>query len=121
MIEFRCWYCNKKYVKRNDRIAERFKCTCEHVLRVPRRSGGRCRVKSPVDWLVEAVVYGGGGAVVGFVLALICISRFRIGYFSDSVMLIPGLTLAGFVVGLVGGERGLELIGRMFGGDERDR
>jgi hypothetical protein len=63
-IHFRCWYCNKRYARAGDGIGERFTCTCK-LLRVPRRSGGNCRVKTPFDWLVETVVYGGGGALVG--------------------------------------------------------
>jgi hypothetical protein len=120
MIEFRCWYCNKRYVKREERFGERFTCSCEHLLRVPKRSGGNCRVKTPVDWLVETVVYGGGGAAVGFGLAVLIIGRLRMVYFSESAMLIPALTLAGFVAGLVGGERGMELIGRMIREREKE-
>jgi hypothetical protein len=39
------------------------------MLRVPKRNGGYCRVKTLVDWMVEAVVYGGGGAGRSFVSA----------------------------------------------------
>lgn len=69
MIEFRCWYCSRRFVKSEKRIGERFTCNCRRMLRVPKRNGGYCRVKTLVDWMVEAVVYGGGGAGRSFVSA----------------------------------------------------
>ena len=47
------------------------------AIRVPRRSGGNCRVKTLVDRLVEAVVCGGGGALLGFCLAILILSQLR--------------------------------------------
>jgi hypothetical protein len=113
MIQFRCWYCHRRYAVEGRRAGESFACSCKHLLRVPRRSGGNCRVKSAVDWLVEGVVYGGGGALLGLVLALLLLSQVpgaalvRRGW-----LLIPGLTLAGFLFGLLGGERGVNWVGR---------
>ncbi|OWK43806.1 hypothetical protein [Fimbriiglobus ruber] len=111
MIDFRCWYCNKRYFKQEAQIRSRFRCSCEHILKVPRQSGGYCRVRRPIDWLVEIVVYGGGGALLGFFLAIFIGSR--LPFFRRSIYLIGGLTLAGFLFGALGGERGINLIGRM--------
>jgi hypothetical protein len=64
-----------------------------------------------MDWLVEAVVYGGGGALLGLGLALLIASRWR----SQTLVmiLVPGLTLAGFLAGALGGESGITWVGRM--------
>jgi hypothetical protein len=117
MIEFRCWYCDKHYTVPEGRIGERITCTCKNLLRVPRRSGGNCQVKTPVDWLVETVVYGGGGALLGLGLALVILSRWG-GPLAWDVwglgwILVPGLSLIGFLAGLLGGERGINWVGRM--------
>jgi hypothetical protein len=119
MIRFRCWYCNKRYAVPEERIGERLDCTCEQRLRVPRRSGGNCRLRTPIDWLVEALVYGGGGALLGFGLAIMILAMLplgtpRSGWF---LILIPALALLGLCVGLFGGERGINWIGQMI----RDR
>jgi hypothetical protein len=114
MIKFRCWYCDRYYSVPEERIRERFLCSCKNPLRVPRRSGGNCRVKTLVDRLVEVVVCGGGGAVLGFALAILILSQLRgLLWFRRTWTLIGGLTLMGFVAGVVGGERGLEWVGRM--------
>jgi hypothetical protein len=114
MIRFRCWYCNKSYAVTEHRIAERITCTCERPLRVPKRSGGTCRVKTLVDWLVEVVVYGIGGALLGLGLALLILSQFRgaSGLIAGWV-LVAALTLVGFAAGLLGGERGVNWVGRL--------
>jgi hypothetical protein len=52
MIHFRCWYCNRRYSRPEPQIGQRFVCSCRRPLRVPKRDGGNCRVKTPVDWTV---------------------------------------------------------------------
>lgn len=111
MIDFRCWYCNKRYTKPEPQIRSRFRCSCDHVLKVPRRSGGRSRVKTPLDWLVETVVYGGGCALLGFGLGLLIASKGP--FIRGKGYLIAGLTLFGLLAGAVGGERAVNAIGRM--------
>jgi hypothetical protein len=118
-VHFRCWYCNKHYARPGERAGERFTCTCQRLLRVPRRGGGNCRVKTPVDWLVETVVYAGGGALVGFVLALLILRYIR-PVSGPGFFLAAGFTLAGFLCGLLGGERGVAWVGRL-GRDWHDR
>ena len=122
MIEFRCWYCNRRYQIPESRIGERLLCTCKYPLRVPQRSGGKCRIKTPVDWLVEAVVYGGGGGVLGFGLALLILSQTgRVGGLvgcGQALAFVAALTAGGFLFGLLGGERGINWIGRMIRGRE---
>jgi hypothetical protein len=115
MIQFRCWRCHRKYAKDEAKIGEKFTCSCESVLRVPKRTDGNCRVKTFVDRLVEAVVCGGGGAFLGFGLAVLILSRLPI----RSWLIIPGLTIAGGIAGLFGGERGIDWIGNMIRDKER--
>jgi hypothetical protein len=89
-------------------------CSCKNTLRVPRRSGGNCRVKTLVDRLVEAVVCGGGGALLGFCLAILILSQLRgLLLFRRTWTFVVGLTALGFVAGLLGGERGVFWLGRM--------
>ena len=81
MIRFRCWYCNKRYAVADERIGTRITCTCERLVRVPKRNGGPCRVRTPIDYLVEAIVYGGGGALLGLGLALLILAAVGRGLF----------------------------------------
>jgi hypothetical protein len=124
MITFRCWYCGRRFAVADDRIGERLSCTCKHMLKVPKRSGGRSKVHRPVDWLIESVVYGGGGAILGASLALLLLfqtplfvagGRWRVGG-----VLIGGLAAAGFLLGVLGGERGINWVGRMIRSREED-
>ena len=113
MITFRCWYCGRRFAVAESRIGERLTCTCKHLLKVPGRSGGRSKVRRPVDWLVESVVYGGGGALLGFGLAMLVVVRlplFRVGGRWETVAV---LTVAGFLLGVLGGERGINWVGRL--------
>ncbi len=119
MIQFRCWYCNKHLTRPESAVGERFTCSCTHRLRVPRRNFGNSRAKTALDWLIEGVVYGGGGALLGggLAVALVAIlARFRVGRLG--LILIPIGTLGGFLIGLFGGERGINWIGRMIRGRE---
>jgi hypothetical protein len=49
MINFRCWYCNRRYAVAEQRVGERLTCSCKSLLRVPRKSGGNCRVRTLTD------------------------------------------------------------------------
>ena len=120
MIQFRCWFCNKYYAVKESRIGEVLTCTCKRRLRVPKTSGGNCRARTAVDWLVETVVYGGAGGLLGVGLGVALLAQAgRVGdstrfvgvYSAGFVM--SGLGLLGFLAGLFGGERGINWIGRM--------
>jgi hypothetical protein len=115
MIQFRCWFCNKGYAVPEKRAGERLTCSCKRLLRIPRQSGGNSRARTATDWLVEGLVYGGGGALLGFGLSLLIVSRVRT--FGYGWMVIVACTAMGFLAGLFGGERGVNFIGRMI----RDR
>jgi hypothetical protein len=111
MIAFRWWYCNRRHSRPEAEAGRRFACGCRHKLKVPHRSGGRCRVRTPLDWLVEVVVYGGGGGLIGFVTGLMVARFVYVG--GVRWKLIAGLTVAGFLVGAVGGEPGINWLGRL--------
>jgi len=118
MISFRCWYCNKSYLKPEDQVGDYFVCSCKNTLRVPKRSGGNCRVKTFTDRLVEAVVYGGAGSLLGFFLAVALFPPVWFpGRFGVRVAVVVGMTLLGFVLGLLTGEAGVNWVGRII----RDR
>jgi hypothetical protein len=112
MIHFRCWYCNKSYAVSEERAGERMTCTCKQRLRVPRRSGQSSRARTLADWGIELLVYGGGGALLGFLLAVVILSRVVI-IVRYSWVLVAGLTLLGFLAGVLGGERGVNWIGSL--------
>jgi hypothetical protein len=68
MIEFRCWYCNRRHEEPKRLIEQRITCGgCGYPLKVPRRSGGNCRIRTLTDVLVENLVYGGFGAIIGMI------------------------------------------------------
>jgi hypothetical protein len=106
MIAFRCPYCNKHYRISEEKIGAKILCSCKELMRVPRRSGGSAKYRSVGDRLIEFVVYGGGGAVLGFCFGCLCarwLLRWRV---------IAFCTVAGFAAGALGGERGVDWIGR---------
>jgi hypothetical protein len=118
MIEFRCWYCNRRHTAPKSRVGERIVCGCQYPLRVPKRSGGSCRVKTLVDWLVEIVVYGGAGGAVGFCVAAFGALpvHFHARPCSDVVLDLGWMSAAGFlggvVIGLLRGEPAIDWLGR---------
>ena len=113
MILFRCWYCGKRYAVAEARVGERLTCSCKHLLKVPKKSGGRTKVLRPADLLVEALVYGGGGALLGLGLGLLIVSRVPFFRAGGGWRLTLGLTVAGFLAGTFGGERGVNWVGRL--------
>jgi hypothetical protein len=115
MILFRCWFCNRAFTRPDEEVGIRFLCKCGRHARVPRRSGGSSKAWTLTDWLIETVVYGGCGAVVGFGLGVLMVGEFPA--FRRSFEILGGMTLAGLLVGVLFGEAGLNWIGRQL----RDR
>jgi hypothetical protein len=119
MIKFRCPCCNRLHQAASNKIGTRLLCSCQETLRVPARSWESARYRSVGDRLIEISVYGAGGAFLGVCLGLLCLRLvFRLG----SMGLwwwgfLAGCAALGFVAGGLGGERGIEWIGRMI----RDR
>jgi hypothetical protein len=122
-VDFRCWYCGRRYLVAAERIGERRLCGCGHRLRVPRRSGASSQARTAGEWLLELVVYGGGGALLGFGLALLLVSQVGVLLrFGTTKWLIVGLTVLGGLAGGLGGERGINWIGGLIRGwEERGR
>lgn len=119
MIDFRCWYCDRHYRVAEGRIGNRFACSCGRDLRVPKKSGGKCRVKTLADWVVEALVYGGGGAFLGLGLGLMMLKYlFPFDDWIVTSVVLGSSTTMGFLAGLFGGEQGVNWVGRMIRNDE---
>ena len=95
-------------------------CSCNHLLKVPKESGGRNKVLRPIDWLIESVIYGGGGALLGLGLGLLIVSRLPFFRHGGGWKMIAGLTVVGFLAGTFGGERGVNWVGRMIRAREED-
>jgi hypothetical protein len=116
MIQFRCWYCNKHFSRPEASVGQQFTCACNQRVRVPRASFGNSRAKTLADWAIEALVYGGGGALLGFALALLLVVALGRVFRTVAFVVVPVLTLVGFLIGLFGGERGINWLGRMIRG-----
>jgi hypothetical protein len=116
MIQFRCWYCNKHFSRPATSVGQRFNFGCNHFVRVPRADFGNSRAKTLSDWVIEAVVYGGGGGLLGFGLGVVLVAGVARVFRGTAYVLVPALTLTGFLIGLFGGERGINWIGRMIRG-----
>lgn len=125
MIEFRCWYCNRRHLRPKAHVGQKFECACKYPLRVPSRSGGNARVFSLGGFLVSRFVYGLGGGLFGLAIALLIGLRmarrlteaghpFGLFYFLS----LPAL---GFLVGAVFGESGINAIGQLFRSDHNNR
>jgi hypothetical protein len=66
-----------------------------------------------LDWIIEWTVYGGGGALLGCLLALFITSRtFYFSRLFETWRFIAGSTLIGFLAGALGGEPGINWIGQ---------
>lgn len=110
MISFRCWFCGRAYLKAEEQARSRLDCTCGRRLKIPRRSGASSKAFSLSEWLVEALIYGGAGALVGFALSIAVLSRLWVFRRPSEVILVA--TAFGFVVGALFGERGINWIGQ---------
>ena len=114
MIQFRCWYCNRRYTVAKTRVGERLICHCKQRLKVPARDGASSRDRSIVDWCVETAVYGGGGAILGCLFGVFFLGRLRFFFRAQNAWpFILATTVVGFVAGFFCGERGINWIGRM--------
>ncbi len=113
-LGFRCWYCERLYRVEGSAAGEVRRCGCGSKYRVPRANGGDSRYRTLTDRLVEAVVYGGGGAIIGFGLSLLVLRLFfitRSGY-GFALQLILVCTVGGLLAGLLLGEAGITMLGR---------
>jgi hypothetical protein len=111
MIQFRCPACGKRYMMGEEKVSQRLSCTCQQKLRVPRRSGGSAKYRSPADMLLEFLVYGLGGGLLGLLLGVLFVSQMLV--FRGGWRVIVGLAVVGFLAGGLGGEAGINWVGRM--------
>jgi hypothetical protein len=119
MIVFRCWKCHRKFSKLDSKIGQTLVCNCGETIRIPKVSFGKSRIKTITDRVVEAVVCGGGGALLGFLLAIVILAKFRFFRWGPWE-LIPALTIGFGLIGFFLGERGIDWIGDRIREHERD-
>jgi hypothetical protein len=120
LINFRCWKCRRKYAKSSEKIGTQFTCSCDYVLRVPKTDGGNSRVKTVADYVVEAALCGGGGALLGFCLAVFILSRSWLVGRWWSLVFVAGSTIGCGLIGFFGGEHAIDYIGDMIRQEEQD-
>ena len=120
MIQFRCWYCNRRFARPEADARKQFLCTCGRPAKVPRRSGGSSKVRSPGDWVAEFLVYGGVGAGAGFVIGWTILYRFR-ATGAGGLDLVIASTVVGLVLGVLFGEVGMNWVGQRIRDRENER
>jgi hypothetical protein len=119
MIEFRCWYCNRRRKEPKVRFGERITCGgCGYPLRVPRCTGGNCRIRTLTDLLVENLVYGGFGALMGMIPAYAWVIRMPrrggLNFLYHSFDYWWVFPLCGWVIGIAAGNGWTRWLARLF-------
>jgi hypothetical protein len=118
MIHFRCPCCNRRYEVPAKKIGEKQLCVCGEMIRVPAYSGGSARYRTPGERLIEIVVYGCGGAILLFCLGLMPVYALGRWFALANPFTLLGwrsvlsVAAAGFLIGALGGEKGIDWIGR---------
>lgn len=114
MIDFRCWYCDRRYSLPETQRGEKLQCrACQANMRVPAESGGNSRHRTLADRMIEFAIYGSGGAVLGFLLAWVLISRvYWYGDLWPALAVIAVCTIVGMVAGGMLGEAGIVWLGK---------
>jgi hypothetical protein len=110
MTEFRCWFCNRAFLKPVEQAGNRFRCGCGTRTKVPKRSGGSSKARSPIDWLLEALIYGGACALIGFGLSIAIFARIPLVRRPSEAVI--AMTVFGLLVGALFGERGINWLGQ---------
>jgi hypothetical protein len=112
MIHFRCWFCNRAFVKEPERTGQRFLCSCGRRAKVPKRPGGWSKSRSFEDWVVDTLVYGGLCATFALALSFTAIGRAVVLRGNFTPLIVAALT--GLIAGALFGERALNYFGRKF-------
>src|SRR5438874_13076202 len=112
MIHFRCSSCGKRFAMDEARVGKRLDCSCGQHLKVPRRSGASAKYRTWGDLFVEMLVYGLGGALLGFLLGAVLVSKVHAGGSAETLLFQLTLAALGLVLGTLCGERGVTWIGR---------
>jgi hypothetical protein len=119
LIRFRCWKCRRKYAKAAAKIGTTFQCSCDYVIRVPKKDDGNCRVKTIADYVIEAVLCGGGGAIFGFFISLVLVGRY-LRFVQGAFWVVPVVTIVCGLIGFFGGERAIDFFGDMMRREDDD-
>ncbi|MFM8272118.1 MAG: hypothetical protein ACKODX_07245 [Gemmata sp.] len=110
MISFRCWFCNRGFLKPTAQAGAKFECSCGRRVQVPGRSGKSSKPLAIGDRLLEALIYGGACALIGFALSVAVFAR--LPFVRRPTEIVIAFTLCGLAVGTICGERGINWIGQ---------
>jgi hypothetical protein len=119
-VRFRCWKCRHRFSVARHRAGEKLQCDCGEDVRVPGCDHGNCRVRTIVGRVVEAVLCGGGCALLGFLAVVYVFPLLGFRLFAEGIW--PGAAVAGGcgLFGLLLGERVIDRIGAFLRARERD-
>jgi hypothetical protein len=111
-IRFDCLNCGTRYIVPKTSIGRSYVCRCGRETIIPQTSTvGMARV-TWWDFFIGRLVYAGGGALIGFLIAFGLMARIgplKAGYLG--LLLWP---LGGFLLGLLIGEPFINWLGRTF-------
>lgn len=111
MIQFRCWYCNRYWRKPPAHVHSKFACCCGNLVRIPKRDWRSSKPWSFTNWLIGAVVYGAGMGLLSFFFAFLVFGRNPAVLTTFAGWALLGVFgLLGVLIGVIGGERGIERI-----------
>ena len=120
-VRFRCWKCRHRFSVARNRVGAKLQCDCGEDVRVPSCDHGNCRVRTIVDRLVEAVLCGGGCALIGFLAVTFAFAPLGFRLFAEGALSAAAVAAIGCgLFGLLLGERALDLIGAFLRARERD-
>jgi hypothetical protein len=120
-VRFRCWKCRHRFGVARTQIGRTLQCDCGENVRVPSVDHGNCRVRTILDYLVEAFLCGGGCALIGFLAAMYAFPPLGFHAFGEGI--ISGAAVVAVGCGLFGmlfGERALDMVGAFVRARERD-
>ena len=120
-VRFRCWKCRHRFGVARSQVGRTLQCDCGENVRVPSVDHGNCRVRTILDRLIEALLCGGGCALLGFLAVMFAFPPLGLYLFGQGM--IPGATAVAIGCGLFGvllGERALDMVGAFLRARERD-
>jgi hypothetical protein len=120
-VRFRCWKCRHRFSVARNRVGDKLQCDCGEDVRVPDGDHGNCRVRTLLDRLIEAILCGGGCALIGFLAVVYAFPVIGVRVFPSEIAFGGAAVAIGCgLFGLLLGERALDLIGAFLRARERD-
>jgi hypothetical protein len=120
-VRFRCWKCRHRFSVARNRVGDKLQCDCGEDVSVPAFDHGNCRVRTSLDRLVEALLCGGGCALLGFCAVTFAFPPLGFWLFAEGILSGAAVVAIGCgLFGLLLGERALDMIGAFLRARERD-